>query len=100
MIDEAKIMEKVNKLTPRERERMAYIMLAMPKMMEALLSCASPDDARIALCAVIGSVFGLQVAPGNRWSAGKLAEVTTEFIVEAFIARRSYAKSFRPDTPN
>ena len=93
MINEKNVMKQVNKLTPRERERMAYIMLALPKVMEAMLSCAGPDDARITVCAAIGSVFGLQTMPANQWTTAKCADVITEFVVEALIARRSYEKS-------
>jgi hypothetical protein len=96
--DEA--MKAIGKLTPRERERMGQIMLSTAKILEGMLSCAGPDDAKIAACCAISAVFGIATAP----SLNKMQNVVIEFVVEALIARRSYAQwveekqtGFQPD---
>jgi uncharacterized membrane protein SirB2 len=95
MIDEEFVTKQIAQLTPAENVRVCHIMHALPRIIDALVSCAGPDDAKIALCAAIGTVFGLQCMPGSQWTTGKMANVITEFVVEEMLARRKRAKSVR-----
>lgn len=79
--------EKLARLRPKEVQSVAYIMRAVAMIIEASVECPSPDDARIALCLAISTIFST-VANQTPMSQARMAEISVEFTVDAILGRR------------
>jgi hypothetical protein len=92
MINEEMILKKVAKLHPADRIRVAKIFHALSQLIEAMISCQGPDDAKIATVCAITTVFGMQVMPDPRNAQVLMAQTMIDFIIDALMERRKRAE--------
>jgi len=81
----ANLEKQLRQLTPKELARFLQINAAIPQVIDAMMTCAGPKDALVAIGAALATVLTVNKVDLPR---PRIISTSVEFVVEAILAQR------------